>query len=225
MLGALRPANTGFLHGAADRLCHRPVRPRAGRRTSAVPGESRDDPWSLVSSGSGIAAMHPVSQVRREAAVDVLVQQEHVGFQERARRLLPQRRVSTQEGDQLLRLAIREQQRVVDRLQASVVPPRPRALVALHGVGAAPNLDEVEALGREDEQVDLVDRPVVGDELEVRPRAVRVVIGQPLAHEREGLALPGELGIRDRLPARRGCFHGVARRLPRAGAGIQRSEF
>ena len=169
--------------------------------------------------------MHPILQVRREAAVGVLARQEHVGFQERTRRLLPQRRLSTQEGDQLLRLAIREQQRVVNRLQAPVVPPRPRTLVALHGAGAALDLDEVEALRREDEEVDLVDRPVVGDELEVRPRAVRVVIGQPVAHERERLPLPGELGIRDRLPARRGCFHGVARRLPGSVAGIQRSKF
>ena len=207
--GGLRRANASLLHGAADRLGHRPVRPRPGRCASAVPCQRCDDPGSLVSSRSGIAAMHPVSQVRREAAVDVLVRQEHVGFQERARHLLPQRRLSTQEGDQLLRLAIREQQWVVDRLQAPIVPPRPRALVALHDSGAALDLDEVEALRRQHEQVDLVDRTVVGDELEVRPRAVRVVIGQPVAHERERVPLPGELRVRDRLPTGRDWIHGV----------------
>ena len=61
--GALRRANAGFLHGAADRLGHRPVGLRADRRAYAVPGERRDDPGPLVAPGAGVAEMHPVAQV------------------------------------------------------------------------------------------------------------------------------------------------------------------
>ena len=197
------------MHGAADRLGHRPVDARAGRRAGAVPGERGDDAGPLVPSRPRVAAVHVAAQVVGEPAVDVLVRQEDVGLEERARRLLPQRRLPPQQRDQLLRLAVREQQRVVDRLPAPVAAPRPRALVALHDARAALDLDEVEALRREGEQVDLVDRPVVGDELEVRPRPVRLVVGQPVAHERQRVPLPGERRVGDRLPAGRGGFHDV----------------
>ena len=73
--------------------------------------------------------------------------------------------------------------------------------------GPALDLDQEEAPRGEDEQVDLVDAAVVGDELEVRPGAVRLVVGQPLADELEGLLLPGELGAGDFLPALGGEAH------------------
>ena len=167
----------------------------------AVPGERRDDPGPLVAPSAGVAKMHPVAQVLRDTAVDILVRQKDVRLQERAGRLPLQRRLAAQERDQLLRLAVRQQQRVVHRVNTTAAAPRPCPLVALHDSGPALDLDEVEALRRQDEQVDLVDRPVVGNELEVRPRAVGVVIVQPVAHERERVPLPRELGVRDRLPA------------------------
>ena len=206
---ALRRADARLLHGAADRLGHRPVDARARRRAGAVPGERGDDAGALVPSRPRVAAVHVAAQVLGEPAVDVLVRQEDVSLQERARPLRPQRALAAQERDQLLRLAVREQQRVVDRLPAPVAAPRPRALVALHDAGPALDLDEVEALRRQREQVDLVDRAVVGDELEVRPGPVRLVVGQPVAHERQRVPLPGERRVGDRLPAGRGCVHGL----------------
>ena len=223
--GALRRANAGFLHGAADRLGHRPVGLRADRRPCAVPGESRDDPGPLVAPGAGVAEMHPVAQVLRETAVDILVRQKDVRLQERAGSLPLQRRLAAQERDQLLRLAVRQQQRVVHRLNTTAAAPRPCPLVALHDSGPALDLDEIEALRSQDEQIDLVDRPVVGNELEVRPRAVGVVIVQPVAHERERVPLPRELGVRDRLPAGRGGIHGADRRTTSRSRGIRRAEF
>ena len=108
---ALRRADARLLHGAADRLGHRPVDARAGRRAGAVPGERGDDAGALVPPRPRVAAVHVAAQVVGEPAVDVLVRQEDVGLQKRARRLLPQRRLAAQERDQLLRLAVREQQR------------------------------------------------------------------------------------------------------------------
>ena len=139
-----------------------------------------------------------------------------MGFEKRAARLPLQCRLAPQERDQLLGLAVREQERVVRRLDTAVLAPSPRAPVTLHDAGLALDLDQVEALGRQDEQIDLVDRPVIGDELEVRPGPVGFVIRQPLAHERQRLPLPRELGFRDCLPARRGHVHGAARGILQA---------
>ena len=86
---ALRGADAGLLHCAADRLGHRPVDTRARRCAGAVPGEGGDDAGALVPSRAGVVAVDVVAQVVREPAVAVLVRQEDVGFQERARRLLP----------------------------------------------------------------------------------------------------------------------------------------
>ena len=55
---------------------------------------------------------------------------------------------------------------------------------------AALDLDQEEALGVNSEQVDLVDAAVVGDELEVGPGPVRLVVGKRLADEVEGVPLP-----------------------------------
>ena len=202
--GTLRRPNAGFLHRPAHGPGQRTVGSRADRRAGAVPRERRDDPGPFVTPRSRIAEMHARTQILRNTAVDSLVRQEDVSLQEGRGRLPLERGLAPQERDQLLRFAVREQQRIVDRVRAVVVlaPPRPRALIAFHDSRAALDLDQVETLRRQHEQVDLVDRPVVGDELEVRPDAVGVVIGQPVAHERECVALPRELGVRDRLPAR-----------------------
>ena len=169
--GALRRPNAGFLHRPAHGPGQRTVGSRADRCAGAVPRERRDDPGPFVTPRSRVAEMHPRTQILRDAAVDGLVRQEDVGLQEGRGRLPLERGLAPQERDQLLRLAVREQQRVVDRVRAVVVlaPPRPRSLIAFHDSRAALDLDQVEPLRRQHEQVDLVDRPVAGDELEVRP--------------------------------------------------------
>jgi hypothetical protein len=101
--------------------------------------------------------MHPV--VRRG--------QEDSRLEERRANLL-HRPLAAQEIDQRLRLAVGEDQGVVvSGAPAVVLDPGPGAGVALDVTGAALDLDQEEALGRQDEGVDLVDRAVAGDELEV----------------------------------------------------------
>ena len=116
--------------------------------------------------------------------------------------------LAAEERRETLRLAVGEAQRVIDGGAAAVGVPGPAVGVALNRTGTALDLDEDEALGREDEDVDLVDPALVVDELEVRPRAPGLVVRQMLAQELERLALPLERRLRDRRPSRR--FHGHA---------------
>ena len=72
---------------------------------------------------------------------------------------------------------------------------------------AAPRLalDEPEALLGQDQQIDLVDGPVVGLELEIGPRPVRIVVGQTRSDEVQATPFPLVLRRRDDVPAWR--FH------------------
>jgi len=83
--------------------------------------------------------------------------------------------LAAEEQREPLRLAVGEAQRVVDGGAAAVGVPGPAVGVALDRAGAAFDLDEDEALGREHEDVDLIDPALVVDELEVRPRAPGLV--------------------------------------------------
>jgi hypothetical protein len=64
--------------------------------------------------------------------------------------------------------------------------------VAAYGPRAGLDLDQDEPARCQDERVDLVDAPLVVDELEVRPSAPRLVIGEVSAEEIKRLALPLE---------------------------------
>ena len=70
-------------------------------------------------------------------------------------------------------------------------------------------LDEPEAHLGQDEQIDLVDRPVAGLELEIGPRPVRIVVGQTRADEVQTTPFPLVLRGRDDFPTWR--FHAELR--------------
>ena len=106
---------------------------------------------------------------------------------------------------QLLRLAVRQQERTVDQELLAVDLAAPRARVARDGPAPALDLDEVDLVERHHEQIDFVDAAVLGDELEVRPRAERLAVRQAGLQVVEGLALPGVFGGGDLDPA--GGFH------------------
>jgi hypothetical protein len=68
----------------------------------------------------------------------------------------------------------------------------PRPGVAAQLARPALYLDEEDALGADDESVDLTDR-AVEQELEVGPGSVGLVVGKAALEEGERVALPGEL--------------------------------
>ena len=109
-----------------------------------------------------------------------------------------------------LRLAIGEQDGVVLRADLAVLRAGPRAGVARDSTAPRLALDEPEALLGQDEQIDLVDGPVIGLELEVGPRPVRIVVGQTRADEVQTTPFPLVLRRRDDLPAWR--FHEIPAR-------------
>ena len=91
---------------------------------------------------------------------------------------------------ELLGLGIRGDQRVVCRGQLAVVLPQPGAGVARKPARPALDLDEEEPLFGKNEQVDLVDAAIVGDEFEVAPGAVGLVGGKPGPYELKCLPFP-----------------------------------
>ena len=86
---------------------------------------------------------------------------------------------------------VRRLEGIVGGDEPAVGGPSPGAGVAGEPARAAFYFDEEEAKGGVDEEVDFVDRAVEGDELEERPGPVGLVLGEPLAHEVEGITLPG----------------------------------
>jgi hypothetical protein len=96
--------------------------------------------------------------------------------------------LALQERPEPLRLAVGEDERVLDgafRTVRSAEPPH--LVVAEEGARVRLDLDEEDTGGGDGEEVDLVDGAVVGDELDVGPRPVGLVTREPLAHERQGL--------------------------------------
>ncbi|MDQ3431705.1 MAG: hypothetical protein M3467_05715 [Actinomycetota bacterium] len=102
-----------------------------------------------------------------------------------------------QQAAQPLGLAVGQQQRVLDR--AVVVHPRR----AVAGDPAAPvlELDQVQAVARQHEEIDLIGRAVVADELQVGPGPVGVRVGDEVADGEEAGALVRELRWGDFYPA------------------------
>jgi hypothetical protein len=72
------------------------------------------------------------------------------------------------------------------------------------------DLDEEESFRGEGEEVDFVDAPVVGDELEVAPSAVGLMSGKPRPHEFERLAFPRVCRLRGLDPVPPGFNLGMA---------------
>ena len=159
-------------------------------RTSVPPGLRRE--------------VHPRAGPAVEPAPHSAAGQEYDGFD--IRPALPgERLLRSQKPGQLLRLAVRQQERTVDQEFLAVDLAAPRARVARDGPAPALDLDEVDLVERHHEQIDFVDAAVLGDELEVRPRAERLAVRQAGLQVVEGLALPGVFGGGDLDPA--GGFH------------------
>ena len=84
-------------------------------------------------------------------------------------------------------------ERVVDRVSLAVPFPGPGTRISLEPAGTAFDLDEKKSLGREDEQIDLIDTSVIGDEFEIGPGAVGRKFGKLTTHIVKGFPFPGKL--------------------------------
>ena len=100
-------------------------------------------------------------------------------------------RLVVEEVGELLGFEVDELEGIVGGAEAAVGFPRPGAGVAGDAAGAALDLDEEEAEGGVDEEIDLVDRPIEGEKFKQRPGPPGLMAGKSLADEIEGVALPG----------------------------------
>ncbi len=116
--------------------------------------------------------------------------------------LPPEGALAREQRLQTLRLAVREQHRVVVAALAGLTGRHALPCPGITANDSRPALDlnEEDALRADDEDIDLADGSVE-DELEVGPRAVGLVIRQALLEERERIALPWEVRRGDLDPA------------------------
>ena len=201
----LRGTNSSLLHRASECAGEQSVdsRRRAARDEACIAQEDIEDVRVAVPLRLR-GEIHACASAAFESAPHAASGQKDDGFYEWPP-VLGERLLRLQKADELLRFPVREQEGVVDQELGAV-------LLAAPGVGvprdrAAPtlDLDQIDLVDRYHEQVDLVDAAVVGDELEVRPRAERLAVGEAGLDVVEGLALPGELRGSDLEPA--GGFH------------------
>ena len=93
--------------------------------------------------------------------------------------------------------------------------------VAIDRARPALDFDQQEACGCQDEQIDLVDAPLVVHELEVRPCPPRVVVRQMLAEELKSLAFPLVCRGANNCPTR--WLHGLPVLMrPSSPSGVNR---
>src|SRR5262249_7041030 len=111
---------------------------------------------------------------------------------------------------ELLGLEVGGQDGVGGGDEAALRVPGPGAGVAVDAAGPALDLDEEEPHWGEQEQIDLVDAAVEGDELEVGPGPVGLVVGPAVADEVEGVPLPGIPRLRDGDPVLLAVAHATA---------------
>ena len=102
---------------------------------------------------------------------------------------------------ELLGLLVGEVERVVDRPGRVAVAEQPGIAVVRRAAGVALDLDEEQATGSGDEQVDLADVAVARGERERLPGAIRLGLGHPRLDVVQGVLLPREAGLLA-LPAR-----------------------
>jgi hypothetical protein len=88
-------------------------------------------------------------------------------------------------------------------VRATIRHPDPAMRVSINCARPALNLHEQQTGRAEYKQINLVDTSVIVDELEVRPRAPGVTIGQMLAEELQSLAFPLVGRWADNCPTRR----------------------
>src|SRR5204863_9099972 len=101
-----------------------------------------------------------------------------------------------QQRGQPFRLAVGRYQRVIGFDGSGTVGPAPRVRIADDAArGTGLDFDEEQSLRGEDERVDLVDVAVIRDELEIGPQADRLLTGEVLRQELEGVTLPWVRGV------------------------------
>ena len=204
-------ADAGLVHRPADAAHDGAVDPgRAGRIDAGdvAGGQRGDDAGASLTIGRGgaVARADASAGVLGQFDLQALGGDEQQRFEVRAAVVL-ERLLMFQQPGELLALAARQQQRVVDRLHAAFVLPRPAGGIAGERAGMALDLDQEEADGREDQDVDFVDAAVVGDEVEALPGEIRVGVGELAAQVIKRLLFPRELGGRDDFPACRTHRH------------------
>ena len=141
-------------------------------------------------------------QILRQPRTELQPSIAHDRLEERKARIAD-RTLALEEGDQPLGLAIGQEQRVVDKRLAALVFPDPGVRVAIQHAWAALDFDDEEAAGGQHQQVNFIDAAVVRNELEVRPRVVRLLVREALPNVVEGVLLPRVGGLSGRVPTAR----------------------
>lgn len=211
----LRGANAGLLEGAAEGAREAGVdgaEPRIGELLGAGPGEVPADSGELR---PVVAAEDERPPLGRELHGEVLRGAEDDGVDVGGRELR-EGLLALEERLELLRLLVREEERVVGEALPPVRLPAPGTGVAREAAPAALDLDEEKAFSRDDEGVDFVDGAVPREELEVREAAVRLLVGERLPEVVEGFLLVSEARRRDLRPPLRVGLHVLA---PPVGPG------
>ena len=148
-----------------------------------------------------IAEAHPEATGAGQVAVHLRGREKHQRLDVRHLRAAAAEGVlAAEETREPLGLEVRQLERVVEGAATAVVFPEPGAAVAGDRAGVALDLDQEEAVGGVDEQIDLVDRAVEGDELKQRPGPEGLAGRQLRADKIEGVALPGEGRLAKRRP-------------------------
>ena len=111
--------------------------------------------------------------------------QKHQGFDEQI--AIPEGFLAAQQAFQALAFAVGENERVLNGLSAALMVPGPILSVPPQVPGVAFDLEQENPLRARDQHIDLVDRAVVRDELEIRPCPVVVLAWEPLVNEIQGL--------------------------------------
>ena len=192
----LRWPNTRLIHCLADGLCCRPIMLPFGLRVQTATFtsfDSRED----TQAGRRFSVLLPIAQADAESrcalqfALQIRSRAKDESLDERERPFLLASLLPIEERTEFLRLRVGQDQWIVGGDQPAICLPRPRAGVTKETAWATLDLDQEEPLGREDQQIDFVDAPIVGDELEVGPGTVRLMCWKLAAHEIERIPLPG----------------------------------
>ena len=201
----LRRTNSRLIHGASEGSGERSINPlrRSARVEPRIATKEVEDVRMIAPLGLR-GEIHPCTSPAFEPTPYPNARQEDDGFDIRSA-LLGERLLRLQQTDQLLRFPVRQQERTVDKEFPAVDLSAPSVRVARDHTTPALDLDQVHLVERYDEQIDFVDAAILGDELEVRPGAERLAVGEAGPDVVEGLALPGVFGGGDLGPA--GRFH------------------
>jgi hypothetical protein len=119
----------------------------------------------------------------------------------------PEGLLPRQDVGKAFRLAVRQQERIIDYAPATIGRPAPATCVTVDRARSTLDLDQDESSRRQDKQIDLINPALVIHELKVRPCPPRFVIGQVLPEKLQSLTFPVVCGRADYGPARR--FHSI----------------